>query len=175
MLDAGLVTPCNVTIPSIVAGRFDLGVFGSNELAGCGHRGAKIVLWTYAGRQKLFSTEPIDWPNGRTAPVTVDFSTAHPSGAAPTVLELSGEVYRADGRPVATGARVDAYVGDTLCGVASVRSGVFDGYIMHVVGPDSIRGCRRNAPITFRVDGAPAAETRPNGGPPPQQFDLTVR
>jgi hypothetical protein len=175
VLDAGLVTPCNVTIPSIVAGRFDIAVFGSNELAGCGHRGSKIVLWTYAGDNKLFSTEKIAWPAGRTAQVSVDFSTARPSGAAPTVLELSGEVYRADGRPVAAGARVDAYVGDTLCGVASVRSGVFDGYIMHVVGPDSIPGCHKNAPITFRVDGAPAAETRVNGGAPPQQFDLTVR
>jgi pimeloyl-ACP methyl ester carboxylesterase len=175
VLDHGLVTPCNVTIPSIVAGHFELNVFGENELAGCGRRGSKIILWTYAGDKKLYSTTALDWPTTHAVTVMVDFSTTDPAGAAARVLELSGEVYRADNQRVPAGARVEAYIGDTLCGIATVRVGVFDGYIMDVVGPDSIPGCRAGATITFRVNGTPAVETTRNGGTPPRQFDLTLR
>jgi hypothetical protein len=73
------------------------------------------------------------------------------------------------------GARIEAFIGPTRCGVASIRTGVFDGYILHVVGPDAIPGCRVGAQITFRVDGAPVRETVANGGTPPRQFDLTAR
>ena len=90
-------------------------------------------------------------------------------------MELSGEVHRPGGQRVPAGARVDAYVAGTRCGVASVRSGVFNGYIMHVVGPDSIPGCRKGALITFRVNGAPVVETKRNGGVAPRQFDLTLQ
>ncbi|MDQ1433856.1 MAG: hypothetical protein QOF59_672 [Actinomycetota bacterium] len=174
VLDRGLVTPCNVTIPPIVHGTFELTVYGRHE-AGCGRSGSKVALWTYVGSQKLFSTNAIDWPASTTANVTVDFSTSHPSGAAPSVFELNGEAYGANLQRVRVGARVEAFIGSTLCGVASVRTGVFDGYILHVVGPDAVPGCRIGAQITFRVDGAPVKETVVNGGTPPRQFDLTVR
>jgi hypothetical protein len=132
-------------------------------------------LWTYAGDKKLYSTRALDWPTTHAATVMVDFSTTDPAGAAARVLELSGEVYRADNERVPAGARVEAYIGDTLCGIATVRVGVFDGYIMDVVGPDSIPGCQAGATITFRVNGTPAVETTRNGGSPPRQFDLTLR
>jgi hypothetical protein len=175
VLDAGLATPCNVSIPPIFGGTFALDVFGSNELAGCGRTGAKVVLWTYSGPTKLWSTPAIDWPTGEAATVAIDFSKADPHGAAPVVMELSGPAHAADGRLVRAGDRVEAYIGSTLCGVATVRTGVYDGYIMHVVGPDSIPGCRTGAPVTFRVDGAPVVETIVNGSRPPRQFALTVR
>jgi len=76
---------------------------------------------------------------------------------------------------VAAGARVEAFVGETLCGHASVRTGVFERHLLHVVGPDSIPGCHADATITLRVDGALAKETIGNGGPAPRSFDLTVR
>jgi hypothetical protein len=161
-------------IPAIVRGRFEIAVYGEKQ-AGCGRRGAKVVLWTYVGSQKLYSTRAIDWPTNGAAQVAVEFSTVHPSGAAPPLLELGGEVFRADGQHVAAGARVEAFIGPARCGVASVRTGVFDGYILHVVGPSSVPGCRAGATITFRVDGAPVRETRVNRGPPPRQFDLTLR
>ena len=175
VLDAGLATPCNVTIPTVVGGHFALDVFGANELAGCGRPGATVVLWTYSRDTKLYSSRAIHWPTGHAATATVDFSRADPRGAAPAVLELSGAVHRADGSQVPAGERVDAYIGNTLCGVASVRTGVFDGYILHVVGPDSIPACRNGATVTFRVDGAPIVQTIVNGSPPPRQFDLALR
>ena len=74
------------------------------------------------------------------------------------------------------GTRVEAYVGDTRCGVASTRrSGNFTGYILDVVGPEAIAGCTRGATLTFRIDGVPASETALNK-PPGQSaaLDLTV-
>jgi hypothetical protein len=35
---------------------------------------------------------------------------------------LLGEVYGPGGERIHTGSRIEAYVGDTLCGVASIRS-----------------------------------------------------
>ena len=172
--DNHLVTPCNVTIPTIIAGRFSLGVYAASASAGCGRHGAKVVLWTYVGSQKLFATTPINWATADTGDLSVDFSTAQPLGATRRVFELNGGVFHADGSRVRTGARVEAFIGTTLCGVASVRTGVFDGYILHVVGPDSIPACASGGRITFRVDGVRARESIANGGTPPRTFDLTA-
>ena len=53
----------------------------------------------------------------------------------------------------------------------------FSGYILSVVGPESIAGCGRGAPLTFRIDGRPAADTNVVNTPPGQQesLDLTLQ
>jgi hypothetical protein len=79
---------------------------------------------------------------------TIDFSTREPLGAAPTTTEFGGEVYDRDGRRVPGGSRVEAYIGEELCGVASVRWS--DVYILTVAGPDSLPGCVAGGTITFR-------------------------
>ena len=72
-------------------------------------------------------------------------------------------MYRRDGAHVPPGARVEAYAGSVRCGVASLRrTGSYSGYILAVVGPDSVAGCERGATLTFRVDGQPAAQTAVN-------------
>ncbi|MDQ1533868.1 MAG: hypothetical protein QOF28_1629 [Actinomycetota bacterium] len=93
----------------------------------------------------------------------------------PTAL-FQGELFRSDGRQLPGGTRVDAYIGNRLCAVASTRcTGNFAGYILNVVGPDSITGCTLGATVTFRVDGLPAAESAVNR-PPGQRdsLDLTI-
>ena len=138
------MTPCNVAIPAISAGRFALGVYTERSSVGCGRPKSRVVLWTYVGPKQLFSTQAIDWPTVRDATVAVDFSTTDPAGAAPSVLELSGEVHRPDGSSVPAGARVEAFIGSARCGVASVMDyGGFVGYVLYVVGPDSIPACSR--------------------------------
>jgi hypothetical protein len=48
------------------------------------------------------------------------------------------------------------FVGNTRCGIASIRrTGSFYGYTIAVAGPDSIAGCERGAPLTFRINGWP--------------------
>jgi hypothetical protein len=160
----GLVTPCQGEIPAVRRGRYAITVLGANDGRGCGEPGADVLLWTFAGNRQLFSTKAVRWPaTGRVARFDPAFSTATPNGAAPAVTEFSGEVFDADHRRLPAGTRVDVYAGATRCGVASVRAaGDFLGYILDVVGPDSIDGCARNAPLTFWVDDRQATQTAVN-------------
>lgn len=172
VLRDGFVTPCQVGIPSVANGRFEIRVFAQNAGIGCGRRGAAVWLWTYVGETKLYSTSAVRWPVRRNvANFDARFATAVPNGGVPAVTELSGEVFDRNGRLMPPGTRVEAYIGATRCGVASVRTAGenFTGYILSVVGPDSIGGCTQGAQITFRVNGRPAHETALNqlsgGGP----------
>lgn len=167
----GLITPCQSGIPGVDRGRYVITVLAERAGSGCGRRGAEVLLWTFAGDTKLYSTASLAWPP-RTQGARFDpqFSTAMASGAAPAVTELSGEVFDRDGRRLPPGTRVEALIGNTRCGVASVRqSESFTGYVLAVVGPQSINGCAQDGQITFLIDGRPATETSVNGlsAPPP--------
>jgi hypothetical protein len=85
------------------------------------------------------------------------------------VTELSGPVTERNGRVAPLGTRVEAFIGDTRCGVASVRSFAenYSGYVLSVVGPDSIPGCARGGQINFRIEGRPARQTYENRLAPP--------
>ena len=172
-----LVTACQGRLPPVERGRFEIPVLAAPEATGCGFDGARIVLWTFVDDQTLYSTNTVAWPgNGRTASFDAAFSTTAPQGAAPVIAGFQGEVVRRDGRQLPPGTRVEAYVGDTRCGIASTRrAGNFSGYILDVVGPDAIAGCTRGARLTFRVDGLPAVETAVNTPPGrTAALDLTV-
>jgi pimeloyl-ACP methyl ester carboxylesterase len=160
----GLITPCQYTLPSVDDGRYEITVLADEESSGCGAPGAQIFLWTFARNQKLYSRESVAWPgNGGTTNFDASFSASAPVGGAPPTSEFAGEVYNRDGERLPPGTRVEAYVDDVRCGVASVRrTGSFSGYILAVVGPDSVTGCDRGAALTFRIDGQPAAETAVN-------------
>ena len=89
--------------------------------------------------------------------------------------KFTGQAHN-NGVAVPAGSRIEAYIGATLCGVASTRTGVFDGYIISIVGPDSRPGCDLGTTVTFRVNGRAAVETRINDGEGQRDpFDLTVR
>ena len=173
---AGLVTPCNFTLPPVENGRYEITVLAAAEASGCGGPGAEILLWAYANRTKMYSREALPWPgNGRNATFDARFSSSAPAGGAPPTMELSGEVTRRDGRNYPPGTRVEASVGRTRCGVASVRrTGNFAGYILSTVGPDSIPGCHAGATLTFRIDGRRARDTAVNDLGGGMSFDLTV-
>jgi pimeloyl-ACP methyl ester carboxylesterase len=169
----GLITPCNVTLPPSENGRYEMGVFADEASAGCGRSGSDVLLWTYAGEEKVYATTTVPWPDARSANFDVEFSTANPQGAAPAITEFSGEVYEGAARRRGAGARVEAYISSTLCGLASIRASDF--YILSVVGPDAIPGCVAGAPITFVVDGDPATETAINLPEQSAHLDLSVR
>jgi hypothetical protein len=168
----GLITPCQADIPSVTGGRYEIKVLARSAGSGCGRRGAKVSLWTYFGETKLYSTSAVPWPRrGKAANFDAQFATAVPNGDVPPVTEISGEVFDRNGRRLPPGTRVEAYIDATRCGVASVRRAGdnFTGYILSVVGPDSISGCAQGAQITFRINGRPATETSLNhltGGAP---------
>jgi hypothetical protein len=177
----GMVTPCQSGIPSVSSGRYVIRVLAEGAARGCGRRGAEILLWTFVGETKLYSTDAVKWPpRGNTVRFNPQFSTATPHGAVPPVTELSGEVFDRDGRRLPPGTRVEAFIGSTRCGIASVRRAEsFVGYVLSVVGPESVSGCDRDAQITFMVNGRPANETTVNhltGGTPGSggSFRLTL-
>ena len=176
VLKAGLVTPCQHTLPPVVNGHYTITVLAETESSGCGEPGAQIVLWTSAHDKILFSTNTLSWPgNGRATTFAARYSTSAPAGAAPTTAQFNGGVFGADDQPLRAGTRVDAYVGSTRCGTASVRSSDdFTGYILSVVGPDSIAGCTRGVALTLRVNGRVAVHTRVVNTPPGQREALDL-
>lgn len=133
-------------------------------------------LWTFTQGQRLFSRESVAWPGkGATTTFDASFSASAPDGGAPPTTGVNGEVFNRNGEHVPPGTRVEAYVGDVRCGVASTRrTGSYSGYILDVVGPDSVAGCERDATMTFRIDGQRAEQTAVNdlSG---RTLDLTLR
>jgi hypothetical protein len=161
----GLATPCQATLPAIEGGRYDVQVYATVEGEGCGGPGTEVVLWTIAGDQQLWSTTSVAWPgDGETAAFDAAFATATPQGAAPVVTEVSGEARDGSGRRVDPGATIEARVGETVCGVSTTRDFGDEAvtFSLSIVGPDARPGCDRDRPVTFRVDGAAAAESIAN-------------
>jgi hypothetical protein len=172
----GLVTPC--ALSSDPGADFELDVPADSETTGCGTSGAQVLFWINTDEGQLFSADTLPWPgDGARTEFDVSFSTAAPQGAAPVaVASFVGEVLGADGRYVAPGTRIEASVGDTLCGVTSTRrSGSFSGYTLTAVGPDDVPGCEPGATLTFRVDGETAEQTAPNVAGGRESLDLTLR
>jgi hypothetical protein len=171
----GLVTPCQLTLPPVRRGRASIVVLADAEGSGCGRPGARIALWTFAHDKIIFSRETWRWPRHGHLRVEGSFATARPDGPVAPRTEFAGSVFRRDGRQLPGGTRVDAYVGATRCGVASVRrTGSFSGFSLSVVGPDSIPGCMRGGTITFRVNGRLALDTAVNEPGSTGRLDLTV-
>jgi hypothetical protein len=174
VIDEGLVTPCQVDLPPIDNGQFEIPVYTRQAAAGCGERGANVVLWTNDDATTYYATAPVPWPDAPTATADITFSTANPRGAAPQTSEFEGAVLDRDGRRVPAGTIVEAYIGGARCGVASVRSGIFDGYTMSVVGPDSNPACNALETITFKVGGRPVLDTRTHLTDRVDPLDLTL-
>ena len=167
-----LITPCQAELPRVRNGRFGVTVFGAAQ-AGCGGPGTSVRFWTYR-REQLFNDRWVPWSRLDDA-LTLRFSTVDPDSGMPSRTEISGRAFDAQGRRVPLGTRIEARVGSTTCGVASVRAGGgFRGYIMNVVGPDSIPACTDGATITFLIGGTPARQTATNGQSISGLFRLTA-
>jgi hypothetical protein len=104
----GLATACNVTLPPSDNGHYEIGVFGDEASAGCGRPGSDVLLWTYAGKRKLFATRTVPWPNAGSVRFDAEFATTNPLGAAPAITEFSGEVYDDAANRHEAGGRVEA-------------------------------------------------------------------
>ena len=160
----GLVTPCQRTLPRVRDGRFAITVLARTEASGCGAAGSKIFLWTFVQDQIIYSNQSVRWPGtGETARFDPGFSIGAPTGGVGPIVGFAGEIFDRRNRRLPPGAHVQAYIGETLCAVATTRRiEDFVGFSIDVVGPDSIPGCASGATITFRVDGRDANETAVN-------------
>jgi hypothetical protein len=172
----GLVTACQLTLPPVTDGRYDITVVAESEGAGCGAPAARVVPWVFAKNRIIYSTNAAPWPgNGKRATANFTFNSNTPDGAQPPVTQFSGNVHNATGDTLSGGTKVEAYVGDTLCGVASTRyTGAFDGYILSVVGPSSVAACTKGASLRLLVDGKPVRQSATNDLETHESFDLTT-
>jgi hypothetical protein len=164
VLHDGLSTACQAAIPRVRDGRYRIPVFGHRGSAGCGTRGARVVLWTNVDDRQLNSTNTLRWPrHGRRARFAPRFSTSDPQGAAPATVGFIGDAHRRNGDVMPLGTKVEAFVGSTRCAQSSIRrADDWAGFIMSVAGPDTVPACAAGATLSFRIDGRPAAETIPN-------------
>lgn len=179
----GLVVFCQDEIVAPVFGRYAVGVYGDDELAGCGAAGAELILWTYVGEQQVFSQETLPWPgSGGRAEFDATFLTQDPDGARGAATEIQGRVAHADGTPARVGAIIEARIGGALCGMTSVRDFSTPeeghiGYGMAIVGPEAVPDCVPGTTITFTVDGEQVRETIVHDlgeGETGHEVDLTV-
>jgi len=172
----GLVTPCQRTLPRVRDGGFAIKVFARAEAKGCGAAGSRIFLWTFVQEQIVYSDQSVRWPGtGKTARFDPAFSISAPTGGVGPIVGFAGEIFDARNRRLPPGAQVEAYIGETLCAVATTRRiGNFTGFSIDVVGPDSIPGCVIGGTITFRVNGRDARESSVNEAGQGATLDLSL-
>jgi len=161
----GLVGACQLEIPRVTQGRYEIDVASDAQVRGCGASGAEVLLWTFVDDGYLFSTETAPWPD-ESSVVAFDgeFSSEAPDGASEPVTEFKGHLFAADGSALPAGTVVEAFADDVRCGVTSLRppEATEGFYTLIVAGPESISGCASDATLAFRLDGEPAAETAIN-------------
>jgi hypothetical protein len=155
----GLATICQAEIPPVSLGTYEIDVLSDVEARGCGEDGAQLLLWTYVNDVFHYASTTAEWQEGGTLPLDAAFSTADPAGASLPATGFRGTVTGADGTTPPAGTVIEAYVGDVLCGVTSLRSGDFEGYSLIVAGPEAIAGCSEGASVAFRIDGETALQT----------------
>jgi hypothetical protein len=178
---AGLSTACQSTIPAVTQGRYEIDVAADSEVRGCGTDGAQLVLWTFVNDGYIYTTTTAPWPgNGESATFDAAFSSTQPAGASQPGMGMKGRLLDSAGNTLPGGTVLEAYVGDTLCGITSLRYGGANEnlYTLYVAGPESIPECTAGATLTFRINGAPARETAindPNRIEDGRELDLTLR
>jgi hypothetical protein len=176
VVDDGLSTACQAAIPRVRNGRYRIPVLGHRGSAGCGTRGARVVLWTNVDDRQLNSTNTLRWPrHGRRARFAPRLSTSDPQGAATVTVGFIGEAHRRNGDVMPLGTKVEAFVGKTRCAQSSIRrADDWVGFIMSVAGSESVPACAAGATLTFRVNGRPAVESIPNSPRGREPVVLTV-
>lgn len=177
----GLAAACQADVTEAAGGRYRIQVLADAESRGCGATGASIMLWAFTD-DYVFSQETLPWPaQGAAVEFNATFSSTAPAGASKPVTEFKGNLFDRDGTALPSGTVVSAFVGETLCGVSSLRGGgANDGlYTLIVAGPEALPACAVDAELRFLLDGEPAAETARNdlgvGRDPRAKLDLTLR
>src|SRR5262249_55201416 len=150
----GLTASCQYTLSQVVGGQYELTIMADSETRGCGAPGTEIVLWISARGPIIYSLDTLRWPrDGMTATFDARLSSADLAGASKEGTQLFGEVSGRKGDELLGGTLIEAYIGNVLCGITSVRRvGSFGGYILAVAGPTDVAGCSADGTITFRIN-----------------------
>jgi pimeloyl-ACP methyl ester carboxylesterase len=163
----GVFLNCSYEFPVFPDGRYEMPVSSDTESEGCSAPGARIGLAYFSDGENFVSGSAIDAPSpGARVQFDGVFLRSAPGGyfGAGPLEDLQGtgaygELIDASGKPMPSGTRVEAFIGDTLCGrfVSPPMIMVFtepNTYAISVARPESIAGCTADAPIELRVNGA---------------------
>jgi hypothetical protein len=166
--DGGLRRLCAFDGASPSDGRYERTLVSDRELAGCGAPGRRIRIAASTGGEVYFSSNSVPWPaTGDAATLDVNFTDADAGRAIDNVTPVYGSVYDASGERRPPGTTVEAFIGDTLCGITALPESVLvfqnpDQYDVLVASPEAVPGCEREGAITFRVNGELVAQTAHN-------------
>ena len=165
----------------VSGGHYEMTLAGEGEAHGCGGPGAQIFVTVGADGQLLASQEAIDWPSdGAELSFDATFLSEDPEGVGGPTAVFRGNVLDSSGETLAPGTVVEAYIGESLCGVGSLAPVVMgvagpETYEVRVVGPQSVPGCEEGGEISFRVDGEAVGETGVNDfAEEPHALELTL-
>jgi len=164
----GLRSICNFSGDPLRAGTFERTIVADDEVRGCGAPGARVRLRGYANKRQYASRELFDWPDAAgNAEFDFTFASSDPPALDPPTTEFYGSVVDASGEPAAPGSVVEAYAGDTLCGVTSVPHVLMvftdtTSYLLNTSSAEAVPGCDEGAALTFKVNGEPIDVTATN-------------
>lgn len=157
---------CTLEPATVLAeGRYSLVVAADEEMASCGRAGSSLLLIFTAKRASYTAQELAAWPAGATElAFHPAFSSRNPAGAGHTETIVVGAVLDADGNELPPGTLIEAFAGDTRCGITTVPAVVtLDGgpsaFLLAIVGPDMVPGCVTGSPVSLRVDSEPIEQT----------------
>jgi pimeloyl-ACP methyl ester carboxylesterase len=170
---------CDFSDAPVSNGRYELTVAGKGELAGCGAPGAEVYLEVYVPSlgKYLVSQQSVPWPaSGKQLSFDATFASAAVSPLDRPGSTFAGELLDSSGKPLGPGTVVEAYVGNTLCGVSGLGPVVMaangpTSYFLWVVGPAA---CAKAATLSFKINGKPAAQTAVNDQSAFHTMDLTL-
>ena len=157
----GLSRSCSYFAVSVSQGSYEVLVAADAEAAGCGAPGAQLFL--NAGGSA--SQELADWPeDGSELQFDASLSSADPRGVQRSLRFFFGSVFDSSGETMPPGTVIEAYIGETLCGLSSLPRVVTGPassppYSIAVVGPESMPNCATGEEITFRIDGQLVEQT----------------
>jgi len=149
-------------------GRYEVTVAGDGEARGCVSPGARLLLVVSSEGARFVSEEAIDWSaDGKQLTFDATFSSADPEGVGSPATFFTGSVLDSSGETLPAGTVIEAYIGETLCGVTSLPPVVMASddpttYVIAVAGPESAPSCDDGADISFRVNGEQAEQTGAN-------------
>ena len=163
----GLRALCSYPGDVVRAGAYERVIASAEEAAGCGEDGSAIyaAIWE---KDAVRLSGPITWrAGGGSIDVDLSFATTDAGMTGPEDTPVYGTVLGPDGSHLGPGTRIEAYIGETLCGVGSLTPVVMefsgpDSFDVLVAGPESAPGCTRDGTVRFNVDGREVAATAIN-------------
>lgn len=165
VLTDGRRRACSYDRATIDLGTYGMTIAPATETHACGAPGSSIAFTLFDDGER-YEAAPVAWPAAGGA-LAIDLAFTEDERGPNSSTFVGGRLLGKDSDQPSAGTRVEAYIGEVLCGETSVPPVrlLFDdasGYGVVVASERMIPGCTNGAPVSFRVDGTPVAQTAEN-------------